>query len=170
MLRFGPLTLSEEPALTTYLRGFADAGEGEIPAYFGKPEWSFGQTVATLAAWARGEELGDFVANTTVFLRDGDVLVGHYNFRHELTPRLEQHGGHIGYSVGPPFRRRGFGSRLLAHGMDFGRQLGLPRILVTCSPDNPGSIGVIRNQGGVLQDTIFFEPLECQVSRFWVEL
>ena len=62
------------------------------------------------------------------------------------------------------------GSRLLAHGKDFGRSLGLQRLLVTCAPDNLGSVGVILNNGGALQDTIHFEPLDCLVSRYWIEL
>ena len=169
-MQFGPITLSDQARLTQYLATYAAAGETEIPAYFAKPDWDMERIVRTFDGWSRGEEVGEFVPSSTVFLRDGDPIVGHYNFRHELTPKLELHGGHIGYSVGPPFRKRGMGSRLLAHGKDFGRALGLQRLLVTCGPENLGSVGVIRNNGGVLQDTIHFEPLDCLVSRYWIEL
>jgi len=39
------------------------------------------------------------------------VIVGRCSVRHELNDFLRNFGGHLGYGVAPPFRRRGFASQ-----------------------------------------------------------
>ncbi len=149
---------------------FASAGESVIPGYFGDSSWSHAQTVEKLRAWSRGEDLAGWVPNTTRFLFADSRILGNFNFRHELTDELLHHGGNCGYSVRPSERRKGYATLMLNHAKNFGRRLGLERMLVTCDPNNVGSSRTIENSGGVLQDVIFHEELNIQVARFWIEL
>lgn len=59
---------------------------------------------------------------------------------------------------------------LLANAKDFGRTLGLDRILVTCSVDNLGSSRVIERNGGVIEDIVHDEESNENIARYWITL
>jgi predicted acetyltransferase len=59
---------------------------------------------------------------------------------------------------------------LLADAKEFGRTLGLDRILVTCSVDNLGSSRVIERNGGVFEDVVHDEESNENISRYWITL
>ena len=166
-----PLKLEHESLLAAFLADFHAAGETDISAYFAQPEWTHEEAVRVFAAWARGEELqAGFVPTTTLFLMVEGQLVGVVNFRHRLTEKLEAYGGHVGYSVAPSHRGKGYATRLLAGALEQARGLGLARVLVTCDPINLPSIRVIEKNGGVYMDTLFAQDIQRQVSRFWIGL
>jgi predicted acetyltransferase len=167
---FAKLGLEHESALAEYIAEFESEGESRIHGYFGKPEWSHAETVENLMAWSRGERLSGFVPNSTRFLFVNDRIVGNYNFRHVLSPELERCGGHCGYSVRPTERRKGYGTLLLEDAKRFARELGLIRILVTCSPENIGSSRVIERNGGRLEDLVDDQAADATVKRYWIEL
>ncbi len=167
---FTALDAHHESALAEYVAEFNDAGESRIHGYFGKSDWGHAQTVKKLALWSKGQDLDGWVRNTTWFLVSNGRIIGNYNFRHELTESLRRCGGHCGYSVRPSERRKGCGSMLLAHAKDFGRTLGLRRILVTCSVDNHGSSRVIQRNGGILEDTVRDVESGGELSRYWITL
>jgi predicted acetyltransferase len=79
-------------------------------------------------------------------------VVGRVSVRHRLTPTLLEHGGHVGYAVGPRFRRRGHATEILRQSVARLGDLGVERVLVTCDDDNAGSARVIEACGGVLED------------------
>lgn len=100
----------------------------------------------------------------------GNEYAGRLNIRHELNETLRQFGGHIGYAVRPSMRRRGIATRALELGLVEARDLGLNRVLVTCSDDNIGSRKVIEANGGVLEDVVetVFHPEP--VRRYWIKV
>ncbi|MGL5811000.1 MAG: GNAT family N-acetyltransferase [Nocardioides sp.] len=85
-----------------------------------------------------------------LWIDDGEDVVGFVRFTWCLNERLRRHGGHIGYSVRPSRRYRGYATRALALTLDRARQRGLGEVLLTCDDDNLGSIRVIERNGGVL--------------------
>lgn len=58
--------------------------------------------------------------------------------------------GHIGYSVVPWKRRRGYATAALALMLPEARKIGLPYVLITTTADNVPSQRVILANGGVL--------------------
>jgi len=99
---------------------------------------------------------------TTLWWVSGDEYLGRLAIRHQLTQRLLEHGGHIGYDVRPSARRRGHATEMLARALPVTRSLGIDPVLVTCDEDNTGSRKVIEANGGVLEDQRGVK------LRFWV--
>jgi predicted acetyltransferase/predicted lactoylglutathione lyase len=98
---------------------------------------------------------------------DGQI-VGRVSIRHQLNPYLADVAGHIGIGVRPDFRRRGYATAILRQSLAVAASTGLTRLLVTCDANNVGSINVIENCGGVLED-VSPARRDAHKCRFWVE-
>ena len=88
-----------------------------------------------------------------LWMWDGEFC-GMINFRwqngtHELPPTCL---GHIGYSVVPWKRRRGYATAALGMILKDAPARGLRYVELTCDPDNIGSQRVIEANGGVLHE------------------
>jgi predicted acetyltransferase len=170
-MRIVPLSIEHEEALAAFRREFERAGEGSIPGFLPRPEWSFSDMVSGFDAWSRGEDLPEgWVAGTTWFLVEGDRIFGVVNLRHRLSRTLREYGGHVGYSVRPSERGKGHATRLLEHAKTHAREFGIERLLITCDRENTASARVIEKSGGVLEDEIFYEPIGRHMRRFWIDL
>ena len=100
---------------------------------------------------------------------DNKVL-GFLQVRHEFNDYLSKYGGHIGYSVRPSDRRKGYAKVMLKMALPFCREIGLDKVLITCMDGNIGSEKTILANGGVYEYTIH-EPSENKdLKRFWIEL
>ena len=119
---------------------------------------------------AEEQGIPGFVPATTYFCLDTerDILVGAVNIRHRLNKSLLQDGGHIGDGVRPSERRRGYATRMIALALEKCREMGIGRVLMTCSRDNIGSAKGIRKNGGVLENEI--SSGGEIVQRYWIDL
>ncbi|MBO5756770.1 MAG: GNAT family N-acetyltransferase [Clostridia bacterium] len=100
---------------------------------------------------------------------DNKVL-GFLQVRHEFNDYLSKYGGHIGYSVRPSERRKGYAKAMLKMALPYCREIGLDRVLITCTDGNIGSEKTILANGGVYESTVH-EPNEDEdLKRFWIEL
>ncbi len=109
------------------------------------------------------------VPATMLFGVVGDEVVGRVHVRHALTPYLLEVGGHVGYGVRPAHRRRGYATQLLRAGLNLLREVGVPRVLVTCDDDNLASAATIERNGGVLEKVVPVEG-ETPKRRYWIDL
>lgn len=109
-------------------------------------------------------------ATTFVAVREADgVLVGFIDIRHTLNEHLLNFGGHIGYSVHPAERGKGYATEMLRQALAFCREeLELNRVLVTCDAVNEASRRTILSQGGVFEDER--DQNGEAVQRYWITL
>ena len=97
-------------------------------------------------------------------------IVGMIQVRHRFNDYLAEYGGHIGYSVHPDERRKGYATWMLAHVLPEAKKLGLNRVLVTCDEDNEASRRTILNNGGLFDRNTWLEDEKQTVSRYWIDL
>lgn len=109
----------------------------------------------------------------TLFLcirKSDDKLLGMIQIRHYFNEYLEKYAGHIGYSIRPTERRKGYATQMLKLALPFCRKLGLSKVLVSCEPENIGSEKTILNNGGVYESTVYEPGKQIYLKRHWIPL
>lgn len=131
----------------------------------------FADFVRRLKDAARGLGIHEnYVPSSVYWLVRGGRMLGICSLRHELNERLRDYGGHIGYSVRPSERRKGYATLMLALVLDKARQRGNDRVLITCDKDNIASARVILKNGGLLESE-GVDPQDGKLTqRYWIEL
>ena len=125
-----------------------------------------------LAKWSREDTCppGSVPSDTYLAVRVSDNrIVGIIDLRHHIDhPILGVWGGHIGYSVRPSERRKGYAKEMLRLNLQNCRALGLTRVMVTCNRENPASEKTILANGGVFEKEV---PVDGGwIRRYWITL
>lgn len=114
---------------------------------------------------------GRVPANTFFFIRTSDEkIIGMINIRHRLNDFLLNRGGHIGYSIRPRERNKGYATIMLKKALVKCRELELKRVLITCDKLNIASARVIQKNHGILENEIYSETFSECVQRYWIDL
>ena len=87
----------------------------------------------------------------TYFLirKEDDRIVGMINIRLALNERLSKYGGHIGYSIRPTERGKGYNKINLYLGLKVCDQYGIEKVFMDADLDNPASWKTMEALGGV---------------------
>lgn len=106
-----------------------------------------------------------------LFIRKSDNrLVGMIQVRHRFNEYLEKYAGHIGYSVRPSERRKGYAKEMLRMALPFCQDVGIFKVLVACIDGNIGSEKTILANGGVYESTVREPNRDRDLKRFWITL
>ncbi len=126
----------------------------------------------TLTSWDTIPNGSKWVPSTQfLYVRAADdKIVGMLQVRHEFNEYLEKYAGHIGYSVRPDERRKGYASAMLAAALPYCRQIGLNKVLISCLTDNEASRRTIIRNGGVYESTVTELKSDERLERYWITL
>lgn len=172
-LKFRLPTAEDAAEYISYRQAFLDAGSsmdgtGPMRRTPDPMEW-----LAINAQYADPATVPEGKVQSTQFVceRESDGrIVGMLQVRLALNDFLLHYGGHIGYSVRPDERRKGYASWMLAQGLDYCRSMGLRKVLITCLDTNEASRRTILHAGGVYESTEY-EPNENEnLERYWITL
>ena len=88
-------------------------------------------------------------ARTYFFVRESDnKIVGMINIRLTLNEKLKKFGGHIGYSIRPTERGKGYNKINLYLGLKICREYGIDEVFMDADKDNPASWKTMESLGG----------------------
>ena len=111
------------------------------------------------------------LATQFMLVRESDNrLVGMIQVRHYLNEYLKNYGGHIGYSIRPSERRKGYAKEMLKMVLPFCRNINIENVLITCIDNNVASEKTIITNGGVYESTIYEPGEKINLKRFWIKL
>jgi predicted acetyltransferase len=110
------------------------------------------------------------VPTTSLFAFSNEHIVGKVSIRHYLNPYFEMTGGHVGFGVLSEYRGRGFATQMLASALEYCRNIGLEKILLTCEESNFNSQKVIIRNGGVLDHSSDPKQADGKILRYWIKL
>ena len=166
-------TIEYEKQLYDYRKEFINSGSsmdgtGSFIEYESPSEW-----LKKVEAYKNPETVPEgFVPSTQfVFVREEDnKIVGMIQIRHCFNEYPEKYGGHIGYSVAPSERLKGYGSLMLKLTLPYCKQLGLSRVLVTCVKGNIGSRKIILKNKGIYESTVYEPDKDVFLERYWIDL
>ena len=139
-------------------------------AFFIKEFDSYEELIEKLNNYAKGIiDISGYVPYTCYVAVTGEgKIVGLGSLRHELNDYLTKFGGHIGYSVIPSERKKGYGTKILELLLREAKKKSINDVLVTCGSDNIGSSKVIENNKGLLENKIEHDnKITC---RYWIKL
>ena len=156
-----------------YRREFLDAGDsmdGTGPLRrFEDPE----EYIKTCAEYEDPERVPSHLVPATQFFfvrKNDNKLVGMIQVRHRFNDYLEKYAGHIGYSVRPSERRKGYAKEMLKMALSFCLKIGIDKVLITCIDGNIGSEKTILANGGVYESTVHEPNGGRDLKRFWITL
>lgn len=109
-------------------------------------------------------------SDTLIYVRENDNrLLGMIDVRRRINnPTLSTWGGHIGYTIRPSERQKGYAKRMLGEALMFCKNNNYTNILITCNGDNFASERTIIANGGVLENEISIDGRK--VKRYWITL
>lgn len=99
--------------------------------------------------------------------KNDNKIIGIIDLRHHIDhPILATWGGHCGYSVRPSERNKGYATDMLRLNILNAKELGIDKLLITCSTLNLASEKTIIANGGVLENII--EVDGNFIKRYWI--
>lgn len=165
-------SLDYEQQLIAYKAAFSEEhlyGGSRLSEYEDIAQWLQYIELASVKATC---EQGRSPSSTFLCVRESDQkMVGICNIRHDLNQDfLLNIAGHIGYSILPSERSKGYGREQLRLALLKARELGIKKALVTCADWNKASEGVILANGGVYEDTRLDETDNDWMKCYWIPL
>jgi predicted acetyltransferase len=149
------LSPTDGPDIYEMLQEIGPGENGFQNRAYGKSGIAFRNYLKKCVAYSQGLNLKpEHVPQTTYWLFIDGRPVGIGKLRHYLNDKLRKEGGHIGYSIRPSERGKGYGTLILRELLKVAQSKGINEVLLTCTPDNTLSRKVIEANGGVLAEMV----------------
>lgn len=112
------------------------------------------------------------VPSVTYFLLrvNDNKIVGSIDLRLDLNDYLRNYGGHIGYSIRPTERKKGYNKINLYLCLLEAQKNGLEKVLITCADYNEGSRNSIKAFDGIYEKTMYDESDGETMELYWIDV
>ena len=102
--------------------------------------------------------------------KNDNKIVGTINIRWNLSEKMLEFGGHIGYGIRPTERRKGYNKIQLYLVLLEVQKLNLDKVMIDCSVDNLGSDKTIKALGGILERCELDESDNTMTNVYWINV
>ena len=76
--------------------------------------------------------------------------------------------GHIGYSVRPSERKKGYGTEILKQALEYAKTININNVMLACYKENEGSRKIIVKCGGKLEKE--FTYIDGKIIQvYWID-
>ena len=117
------------------------------------------------------KKFGRCKGKTFLLIRKNDnKIIGTINVRWNLTEKVKQFGGNIGYGIRPTERRRGYNKINLYLGLIEAKKVGLDKVMLDCDVENLGSSKTMEALGGKLERTEIDPYDGILTSVYWINV
>lgn len=159
-------TLADKETVLEMMVEFEQAQSPHDGGFWETEAFSYEEWLETNMQKEMGINLPENRVPSIQFVSFDDVgrALGFLNLRLKLNEGLLNHAGHIGYSIRPSERGKGYAKESLRQGLQVAKEKNIKKVLVTCSTENPASRVVIVTNGGL------FEDVRNGVERYWIDL
>ena len=101
--------------------------------------------------------------------KSDNKLVGFIQLRHHINhDYLSVFGGHIGDSIRPSERNKGYATKQIQMVCDIAKNMGIEKVLITCKDWNTASARTIEKSGGVFEKEVV-DSEGKKFKRFWIQ-
>lgn len=151
---------------------FREQGEDKIETLFTHSGYDFNAYLKLVQQAEAGFALPQgFIPYTTYWsVLNNDHIIGFCHFRHYLTNALRTEGGHIGYSIRPSERNKGYGTQQLRLMLEACRWMAYEKVMITCDFDNIASSKIIEANGGIKTGEAISPRTKKLVFHYWIDL
>lgn len=165
-------TIEHKAQVEEYLQEFFDNGEYEIAGDGGLDRIKdFDEWLRKIQNDVSKENIEENRIPATLYLtirKSDNKIVGNVQIRHKLNEKLWKHGGHIGDSIRPSERRKGYATEQIRLALKKCKELGIHNVLMTCDKTNVASRKSIIKNGGILENEVYVDNVLLQ--KFWISL
>lgn len=155
-----------------YLQEFIDNSEYEIAGDGGLDKTKdFDKWLQKIKKDLSADTIEDNRIPSTLYLtirKSDNKIVGNLQIRHKLNKKLLLYGGHIGDSIRPSERKKGYATKQIKLALQKCKELGIDNVLMDCDKTNIGSAKSIINNGGILENEVYVN--NELVQRYWISL
>lgn len=108
----------------------------------------------------------------TYFLvrQNDDRIIGMINIRLALNEKLKKYGGHIGYSIRPTERGKGYNKINLFLGLKVCQKYGIEKVLMDADDENSASWRTMEALGAIKVKDFFDEKSNCVVRDYEIDV
>ncbi len=142
--------------------------------------WFLGEPFNTIDEFAEFIQMLDNAENANLdkqycstssyfVIDENDKLIGAGSLRHYLTVEGYNTWGHTGYGVRPTERNKGYGTQIEKLLLQEAQKRHILKVLVGVHTNNIGSIKVIENCGGILENTVKIPDDDEEIRRYWID-
>lgn len=113
---------------------------------------------------------GGVTSNTYIAVRVSDnKTIGVIDLRHHIDhPILGLWGGHMGYTIRPSERNKGYAKEMLRLNLQNCKDRSMNKVMITCSRGNIASEKTIIANGGIFEKEVCIDGEF--IKRYWITL